>query len=175
MRTRAGGRRPPGGGVWRRRPETAARRSAATSQKGLKTLHRIPHMPASPWSDWQPLALSDPPRDAGVLAELLDGGQAFRWRRLSPPSAPRSLGEARPHEPAETWLGVWSNCVAEVRLVKGKLQWRAPAGASPVTAEIVHYFGADSSHAAAVDSLPWRSDAHLARCLKEFPGLRILR
>jgi N-glycosylase/DNA lyase len=37
------------------------------------------------------------------------------------------------------------------------------------------YFGCDRDFAVLADSLPWRSDAHLARCLREFPGLRILR
>jgi len=47
-------------------------------------------MSASPWSDWQPLALTPPPRDSRVLAELLDGGQAFRWNRsIAAPAATR--------------------------------------------------------------------------------------
>jgi N-glycosylase/DNA lyase len=37
------------------------------------------------------------------------------------------------------------------------------------------YFAADRDWAALADALPWRSDAHLARCLAAFPGLRILR
>ncbi len=155
-------------------------------------------MSASPWSDWQPLALNPPPRDARVLAELLDGGQAFRWRRLAPPSALRSLGEAGPSpsaDPAfhvlretlpsenppentlpESWLGNWSDCLVEARLTHGQLHWRAPTeNKNHAATKIGHYFAADQDHAALVDSLPWRSDAHLARCLEEFSGLRILR
>ena len=37
------------------------------------------------------------------------------------------------------------------------------------------YFDAGQDWAALVDALPWRSDAHLARCIAAFPGLRILR
>jgi N-glycosylase/DNA lyase len=155
-------------------------------------------MPASPWSDWQPLALNPPPRDARVLAELLDGGQAFRWRRLAPTPALRSLGDAgsspsadpafhvlRETPPGETppknvssesWRGTWSDCIAEVRLANGELHWRAPATiASKTKPLIARYFGGEQDQAALLDSLPWRSDVHLARCLEEFRGLRILQ
>ncbi|MSU51819.1 MAG: DNA-binding protein [Opitutaceae bacterium] len=142
-------------------------------------------MPAFPWSDWQPLALSAPPSDAAGLAELLDGGQAFRWQRNLPPSpkpACHALRDKRPDQArrrdgfSETWLGTWGECVAEVRLADGGPQWRAPMPcARRVAAEIARYFGAGQDHAALLDRLPWRSDAHLALCLKAFPGLRILR
>ncbi|MEI7800552.1 MAG: DNA-binding protein, partial [Opitutaceae bacterium] len=48
-------------------------------------------------------------------------------------------------------------------------QYAATAVALP------RYLGLDLDGAALVDSLPWRSDPHLARCLAAFPGLRILR
>jgi N-glycosylase/DNA lyase len=35
--------------------------------------------------------------------------------------------------------------------------------------------GVDRDWAALTDSLPWRSDAHLAQCIAVYPGLRILR
>jgi N-glycosylase/DNA lyase len=143
-------------------------------------------MPASLWSDWQPLALNPPPRDARVLAELLDGGQAFRWNRsISASSAnpafhvirEKPSGE-KPAENAlsEIWLGTWNDCIAEVRLANGELHCRAPATiASTASTTIARYFGGEPDQAALLDSLPWRSDAHLARCLEEFRGLRILR
>ena len=95
-------------------------------------------MPASPWSDWQPLALSAPPRDARVLAELLDGGQAFRWQCRSSPASPdpafhvmreKPSGKTpRGTVPAETWLGVWAGCVAEVGLAPGALHRGSQGG-----------------------------------------------
>ena len=50
------------------------------------------------WSDWQPLALPETPTPA-VLAEVLDGGQAFRWART----------------PDGVWQGGWSDCVARLK------------------------------------------------------------
>jgi N-glycosylase/DNA lyase len=112
------------------------------------------------WSSWQPLAGVGVLSDA-VLVELLDGGQAFRWNRA----------------PDGCWLGVWSDCVARVRLARdGTPEWAAPA---PLVARVARalpdYFATGRDPNAAADSLPWRSDAHLQRCLGEFRGLRILK
>jgi len=117
-------------------------------------------IPAATWSDWQPL-VRVPPLSANVLAETLDGGQAFRWRR----------------EPDDAWTGVWADGVARVRpTTAGSLEWSAPTSvASRVAMALPRYFAADQDFATLADSLPWRSDAHLARCLAEFRGLRILR
>jgi N-glycosylase/DNA lyase len=117
--------------------------------------------PSSVWSDWTPLARA-PQLTAATLAELVDGGQAFRWQR----------------QPDDTWLGIWSNHIARLRLApSGALEWSAPVSASdaPRTAQAIsaYLFGHDT--AAALDALPWRSDPHLARCLAAFPGLTILR
>ena len=113
----------------------------------------------SPWSDWQPLAVTPPP-NAATLAEILDGGQAFRWFR----------------QPEGGWRGTWAGCVAELRLADDKLTWRAPRTLAACTGPALHeYFAADRDWAALADALPWHSDAHLARCLAAFPGLRILR
>lgn len=108
------------------------------------------------WSDWQPLVLLLTP---DTLAETLDGGQSFRW----------SLKD-------DIWTGVWAGCVAQLRLHDGALQWRAPRPlAKPVAAALPRYLALDHDWTVLTDSLPWRSDAHLARCLAAFPGLRILR
>ena len=109
------------------------------------------------WTDWAPLAPA-PHLSAAVLAETLDGGQAFRWRR----------------ESDGAWLGVWGDHVARVRLeTSGALSWSA------LRVETGHalgrYFGMDGGPRPLTDALPWRSDAHLARCLDAFPGLAILR
>ncbi|MEO6875995.1 MAG: DNA glycosylase [Opitutaceae bacterium] len=111
------------------------------------------------WSDWQPLSLGAP-LDAAVLTEILDGGQAFRWR----------CDEGG-------WLGVFDRSVARVSLdARGGLNWSAPiVHASATGRALAHYLDAARDARALADSLPWRSDAHLAACLATFPGLRILR
>lgn len=98
---------------------------------------------------------------AAVLEETLDGGQAFRWRR----------------EPDGAWLGLFGGqAVLLNEGAGGQVQWAAPQPlVQQAEAELPRYWGSDAVLAAAVDSLPWRSDPHLARCLAEFPGLRILR
>src|SRR5579885_1369098 len=111
------------------------------------------------WSDWKPLP--DFPRlPALSLAELLDGGQAFRWHR----------------QPDGTWQGVWSDYLVRLKLDdSGLLSWSAPRARAERTAPaLARYLGLDASFHQTMDLLPWRSDAHLARCLETFPGLRIL-
>lgn len=110
------------------------------------------------WSDWQPLPGDwNPPPIA--LAETLDGGQSFRW-----------------HHAEGSWTGTWSGCVAQLRPDAGRLLWRAPATLhSAVATALPRYLGLDRDWAALTDSLPWRSDAHLAGCIAAFPGLRLLR
>jgi N-glycosylase/DNA lyase len=109
------------------------------------------------WTDWQTLALTPRP-SAAVFTETIDGGQAFRWQRAWD----------------DTWLGCWGNHVAQLRLnPHGEVQWSAISAA---TGNALHTYldVARDAHTLA-DSLPWRSDAHLARCINAFPGLRILR
>lgn len=108
------------------------------------------------WSDWQPLALRLAP---DVLAETLDGGQSFRWQQID-----------------GLWTGTWSGCVAQLRLHNGSVEWRAPEPLrGAVATGLPKYLCLDRDWAALTDSLPWRSDAHLAQCLAALPGLRILR
>jgi N-glycosylase/DNA lyase len=111
------------------------------------------------WSGWQPLA-GDLALTAPVLTETLDGGQAFRWSRQIDGS----------------WLGHWADTVVRLRAANsGTLEWSAPSDASATARSLATYVAADRDFAALADSLPWRSDPHLARCLAAFPGLRILR
>lgn len=116
-------------------------------------------LPNAVWSAWSPLAHARRLTPA-TLAELVDGGQAFRWQR----------------QPDDTWLGIWSDHLVRLRLSPaGILEYAAPARDAARTAQAlsVYLFGHDT--AAALDALPWRSDPHLARCLAAFPGLTILR
>lgn len=121
---------------------------------------RVPGGPAPAWSEWQALA-GMPALEPAVLAETLDGGQAFRWHRTAD----------------DTWLGVWSGCVAQLRLgARRRVEWRAPAPlADRVAQALPAYLGLDRDFDALADTLPWRSDAHLAGCIAAFRGLRILR
>jgi N-glycosylase/DNA lyase len=91
----------------------------------------------------------------------VDGGQAFRWNR----------------QVDGTWLGVWSDCIVQIRGGEdGAVFWRAPErSVSRAGAALPLYFGANAGFEKLADALPWRSDAHLARCLEAFPSLRILR
>jgi N-glycosylase/DNA lyase len=58
----------------------------------------------------------------------------------------------------------------------GLVEWSAPAQiAARVSAALPVYFATQLDFAALADAMPWRSDAHLARCLEAFRGLRILR
>jgi N-glycosylase/DNA lyase len=115
-------------------------------------------MSATLWTDWLPLPVT---LTNAVLAETLDGGQSFRWC---------SKGDGE-------WIGIWSDCVAKLaRAEDGALRWKAPTAiASRVQSELAVYLGLGNGLAEQVDTLPWRSDAHLAKCLAAFPGLRILR
>lgn len=112
------------------------------------------------WSEWQTFPLPAP-LNAAVLTEILDGGQAFRWHR----------------DANQIWQGVFDAHVARLRLAAdGTLQWSAPASIARATRPaLIRYFGEGANLATHVDSLPWRSDAHLAQCLAAFSGLRILR
>jgi len=116
------------------------------------------------WTEWRPLprglALSE-----ATLAETLDGGQSFRWLL----------------EEGGAWLGHWSAYAVRLRLVHspalaGGAEWSAPTGvAFGADAGLQHHLALETDFSALADALPWRTDAHLARCIAAFPGLRILR
>ncbi len=115
---------------------------------------------AAAWTAWQPVS-GLPAMGRDVLAETLDGGQAFRWHR----------------QPDDTWRGVWAGNVVRLRLGVGELvEWSAPTSLAAKTPPALQaYLALDRDFAALADQLPWRSDAHLARCVEAFRGLRILR
>ncbi|MBA3848542.1 MAG: DNA-binding protein [Opitutus sp.] len=114
---------------------------------------------APDWCPWRGFAGWSPA--AAGLAETLDGGQSFRWQQ----------------DPDGVWTGLWGDCAAQLRLTgAGAPEWRAPqALESRVSAALPRYLGGEHNWAALADALPWRSDAHLARCLGDFRGLRLLR
>lgn len=142
-------------------------------------------MTAAAWSEWRPYSGWCPTPD--VLAETLDGGQSFRWssvsepqRRLRDSSRVRSSEQQDVPTPGagdggghRVWTGTWLTHVAQLRLHGGKLEWRGAPGTRE--ADLRHYLGEATDWPILVDSLPWRSDAHLATALAAFPGLRILR
>lgn len=110
-------------------------------------------MTMTPWRP-VPLALSFTADD---LAETLDGGQAFRWKRIE----------------SETWRGVWSRHLAELRIGSGRLEGRALNEGSWLA--LPRYLGGETDWADLGNQLPWRSDPHLKACRDAFPGLRLLR
>ena len=80
------------------------------------------------WSEWRPLPLRPVP-SAAVLAETLDGGQAFRWRH---------------HD--EVWEGIFGNHLVRLQLANGgsQLRWSPPAPLAEATAPaLVRYLDAD--------------------------------
>lgn len=110
------------------------------------------------WTPWRALPTPFPWTDTS-LRELLDGGQAFRWI-----------------ETGGVWEGIWGKNVVRLRRSDDGLEWSAPAPAAPGTADALrHYLALDPEWDAALDELPWRSDAVLARAMRAWPGLRILR
>ncbi len=119
-------------------------------------------MSADAWLPWSPVPPLPRPRalTPAVLAELLDGGQAFRWQR----GADGML------------TGGWAGHHARLRIASenGELQFSAPAATEPraLGAALQAYLAGPPADE---DALPWRSDPHLAACMAAFPGLRILR
>ncbi|MDQ8187372.1 DNA glycosylase [Pelagicoccus sp. SDUM812002] len=112
------------------------------------------------WTSWTPLPLTTSFTEQ-TLAETLNGGQAFRWNFLPEESC---------------WQGVWGQYVARIRFSdKNHLLVATPANAPDTFPALAAYLRDDFDWDAAVDSLPWRSDGHLAKSLRAFPGLRILR
>jgi N-glycosylase/DNA lyase len=112
------------------------------------------------WTEWKPVSGENRFPESS-LAETLDGGQAFRWKRQEDAS----------------WVGVWGCCVCRLRLDKAeRLWWSAPSPiASTVGGALASYLGTAEDIRQRRNLLPWRSDPHLARCMQAFPKLRILR
>lgn len=96
-----------------------------------------------------------------MLSEILDGGQAFRWRKIE-----------------DYFEGRWSHHV--VRLRPGKktpVEYAFPeATNSAVELEALsQYLALGVDFQALTDALPWRSDPVLKCAIEPFAGMRILR
>jgi N-glycosylase/DNA lyase len=111
------------------------------------------------WTEWNAVSPATS-LSAEVLAETLDGGQAFRW-----------------HRHGEFWQGMFGHCVVRLSLDRrGNLQWSSPREfKARAGAALARYLDLARDPEVLADALPWRSDAHLAACLQAFAGLRILR
>lgn len=112
------------------------------------------------WTDWKPLYPKTPFTESS-LRETLDGGQAFRWKRI---------------ESENIWEGIWGRDIAQLTLApKGALAFRFPEkheGAS--LSSLNNYLLLDTDWARRIDQLPWRSDPALKAALEAQPGLRLL-
>ena len=85
------------------------------------------------------------PASPAVWAEILDGGQAFRWRKEG-----------------DGWTGVIGRTV--VRVFPGKsgvpeFSCLKTADTAAVRSELVRYLDGNGAPGAFADTLPWRSDA----------------
>jgi N-glycosylase/DNA lyase len=109
------------------------------------------------WTRWRRLALRVP-MDERVLAEVLDGGQSFRWRREE-----------------GAWVGVFGKRVARIRAHAKGVEWCQVVGLPDIEDALAPYLDAEGGQAQQAEALPWRSDAFLREAMEAFPGLRILR
>lgn len=110
----------------------------------------------SPWKtyrDWQP--------DLTSFKETLDGGQAFCWHPLD----------------EHSYEGVVLDIPLRIRWENGDIvSWSCIANqARRAESFLQNYLGDTKTYKNNYDTLPWRSDAHLKRCMEAFPQLRILR
>ena len=92
-----------------------------------------------------------------ALAETLDGGQCFRWRQAADGA----------------WHGVSGRVAA--RLYPRSSDILGADLHAGTADDLLGHLADDLDWHALADTLPWRTDPHLARCIAAFPGLRILR
>ncbi len=105
---------------------------------------------------WRTLGVHFSPR---ILAEILDGGQSFRWMRNA----------------AGIWQGTWGRHVVELHQPDEQpLRWR-PLTAGTQENDLRHYLALDAEYTSLLDRLPWRGDSVLQAAMSRFEGLRILR
>jgi len=115
------------------------------------------------WTPWRALPSDEGPTSA-VWREILDGGQAFRWRY--------------DHERG-IWAGLWGSHAVRLRFTPAHgatlIEWSAPRGTKTREEDLRHYLALDLPWSQYADELPWRSDPILKEAIHSFPGLRLLR
>lgn len=101
------------------------------------------------------------PASPEVWAEILDGGQSFRWTFES-----------------GVWTGVFGAQAVKLRTRRdGGVDFSCLRNADTenVRNALVRYLDGNGDPQKLADNLPWRSDPALATAMAAFPGLRILR
>ena len=110
------------------------------------------------WTDWQ--TYQDWHPDQISFKETLDGGQAFCWFI----------------QDDNTYEGVVLNTPLRIRWENPDIiSWSSPNEFADQANQILKkYLGSNESYQKYYDTLPWRSDPHLKRCMEQLPFLRIL-
>ena len=110
----------------------------------------------TPFSPLTEVAAAPP----AVWAEILDGGQSFRWKLEN-----------------GVWTGIFGDLLVRLRPRPDgvpEFSCLKNTDTDAARAATIRYLDGATAPGAA-DRLPWRSDPALARAMAEFPGLRILR
>ncbi|MGB0344732.1 MAG: DNA-3-methyladenine glycosylase family protein [Coraliomargarita sp.] len=114
-------------------------------------------MSFTPWQAWP----EAPDIPAGTLEEILDGGQAFRWKKID-----------------GYFEGRWGQHVARLRPdCAGRIEYAFPESCHEDAERqaLARYLATGTDFPALTDALPWRSDPVLKKAITPFPGMRILR
>ena len=93
------------------------------------------------------------------LAETLGGGQSFVWDQ----------------DATGVWHGVINQVMIRLRIDGSLLEWQTNNPRYFSKKALLHYLWIDATYQDAIDTLPWRSDLILAKCMDSLSGLRILR
>ena len=108
--------------------------------------------------DWTAIHPSGPM----ALAETLESGQAFRWRRISP------------GEPEDHYEGVIFGNLVRIRQVGGEILFKsAPDPESSMKPILEDYLGLNHDLESIYDEIRW--DEQVGSAIDEYPGMRILR
>lgn len=108
------------------------------------------------WTSWE----EAPDFTEKSFVETIDGGQAFRWKKIT-----------------KFYEGRWGSNVVRLRYNNGAIEYSLPVGSEPINSlkNLRSYFACSTDFSALSNSLPWRSDPILAAAIENFTGLRILR
>lgn len=108
------------------------------------------------WHSWT----HAPKWNLAGFEETIDGGQAFRWKRVD-----------------SGFEGRWGRNVVRLRYLNGITEFSAPLKTDLCLTEsaLNTYFAIDTDFEALTNALPWRNDPILKKAVDHFQGLRILR